>query len=146
MRTPKGKTGIEMFREYFQLQQSAPLSAVEQSIMTHIIWLMNENLSEEVQITLRQLSARSNVDVRTLKAKLPQLCNKNYLKYAEIEGEVCKVAYKNVSKSGTIPSFQPPNKLINKDNIIKGEFNNVGKSEPSISVGGNGKCLSLADL
>ena len=102
MRTPKGKTGIEMFREYFQLQQSAPLSAVEQSIMTHIIWLMNENLSEEVQITLRQLSARSNVDVRTLKAKLPQLCNKNYLKYAEIEGEVCKVAYKNVSKSGTI--------------------------------------------
>lgn len=134
----KTRNGIELFRDYFQRQESVTLSSAEQAIMTHLIWVMNEHFSEEVQITLRQLAARCNVDVRTIKAKLPQLCSKNYLMYAEINGEVCSVAYKNVEKNKAVSNFSAPNKLINKYNIIKGDFQN--------EVSGNAERISLADL
>lgn len=147
MRTPKGKSGIEMFREYFQRQQSTPLSPAEQCVMTHIIWLMNENFSEEVQITLRQLSARCNVDIRTLKAKLPQLCDKNYLTCAEISGDVCTLVYKNARKNEMYTSNSTPNKLINKGNIINPDFKGGNVNEGfNVQLGGTSQRISLRDI
>lgn len=131
----------EMLDWYFNQQLFSPLSCPAQATMTHLMHIMNRNYSLSAQITYKQLAARVNADVRTIKAKLQELCNKNYIECADLNGEVCIVLAKvlqNSAQNVDVTPFSAPKeskeskekKVISINKNLKAGENDVGQFEP----------------
>ena len=125
----------EMLEWYFNQQRFSPLSTPAQAVMTHLLHIMNKNYNTSAQITYKQLAARVNADVRTVKAKIQELCNKNYIDYTEINGEVCVAQAKVMQNSAQCVGVTPISaSKESKESKVKKVFsiNNLNEGENSV--------------
>lgn len=144
-----------------------PVSLAAQGVMSWIMRLCNRNYGINCCVNYKQLAGLANSTPKVIKENIKILASEGYIDVEEVDEKVCNIFIKileeinkkleinsekitkKFSQSEGIVSFSgvKEKKSKEKENIIvKGNFKNVGQSESSISVGGNGKRISLADL
>lgn len=99
-------TYFEMLDWYFKRQQFQPISPAAQAIMTHILHICNSNYSANCKIMSKLLAANVNVDVRTLRTKMKELAQNEYLKY-EIDAQECYKIEVAIQSSNAENSVEP---------------------------------------
>lgn len=129
-------TYFEMLDWYFKKQSATRISPIAQAVMSHILWQCNANYSDSFEMNEKFLAVLINIDVRTLRAKLQELNDKNYLTFEKTtqdcykivvsipkkEAEVCtdyaKTQHFCTERQGVTPFFQ-----TNKNKIKQRKVN-----------------------
>lgn len=97
---------FEMLDWYFKKQSATRISPIAQAVMSHILWQCNLNYGDSFEMNEKVLAVMANVDVRTLRSKLKELSESDYINVAKLQQECYKIAAKLPQKCSDVTKFE----------------------------------------